>query len=717
MENGRSSIGFDAATGSNLELLNPIVAHVVRETGASVAMVYLLPPGGTTLWLALLAGVPGPFATPWTRVAESAPIPVADAVRERHLVWIGSQQEMARRYPRPALIVPYRFSLAAAPVFTGTRDWGGLVLLWPGSHSNQLLPHERDALSACCHGLGMLLRQAEAGGCPVLPGDQPRMLPTPEPRTPDPADAAAAVGFIERLPGGSCALDLDGVLTYANGAAADLVGVPASELLGTLPWESLPWLADPYFEDQYRAAVISRQPTSFTALRPPDRLLSFCLYPDASGVSVQIDTAAADASDQEPADTLARRSPPPAAPSRATALYHLMHLAATLTEAASTQDVVDLVSDQLMPALKAQALAVMTAAEGRLRIEGHPGHIGAHMARFDGAPLTSDTPAAHVLTTGDPCFFATAGELRHAYPHSGVGDGMAAWAFLPLVASGHPVGSLVLAYDRPRPFVPEERALLASIAGLIAQALDRARLYDAKNHLAHSLQAGLLPHSLPQIAGLDVAARYIPATRGMGIGGDFYDLIRLDATTAAVAIGDVQGHNVQAAALMGQVRTAVHASAGAPPDEVLARTNRLLTDLDPGLFTSCLYAHIDLPGHRALLATAGHPPPLLRHPDGHAEVLSLAPGLLLGIDPAARYPTTEIPLPPGSALALYTDGLVEAPGVDFDEATADLARHFEQATGQTMDALADTLVRYAERSTPGSDDIALLLVDALRAGA
>lgn len=144
-----------------------------------------------------------------------------------------------------------------------------------------------------------------------------------------------------------------------------------------------------------------------------------------------------------------------------------------------------------------------------------------------------------------------------------------------------------------------------------------------------------------------MAARYLPATRGMDIGGDFYDLIRLGPTTAAAAIGDVQGHNVNAAALMGQVRTAVHATAGAAPDEVLARTNRLLTDLDPDLFTSCLYVHLDLGAHTACLATAGHPPPLLRHPDGTTEPLRLPPGLLLGIDPDAGYASTEIPLPPG----------------------------------------------------------------------
>lgn len=140
---------------------------------------------------------------------------------------------------------------------------------------------------------------------------------------------------------------------------------------------------------------------------------------------------------------------------------------------------------------------------------------------------------------------------------------MASWAFLPLIASDRVVGSLVLAYDQPHPFTPAERAVLTSLAGLIAQAMDRARLYDTKHELAHTLQSALPPHTLPSARGLDVAARYLPAGHGMDIGGDFYDLIRHDNTTVTVAIGDVQGHNITAAALMGQVRTAVHAHATA----------------------------------------------------------------------------------------------------------------------------------------------------------
>jgi serine phosphatase RsbU (regulator of sigma subunit) len=165
---------------------------------------------------------------------------------------------------------------------------------------------------------------------------------------------------------------------------------------------------------------------------------------------------------------------------------------------------------------------------------------------------------------------------------------------------------------------------------------------------------------------------------------------------------------------MGQVRTAVHAhaTAGTPPGDLLARTNRLLTDLDPGLFTSCVIAQLDLPGHRARLATAGHPPPLLRHPDGRTDVLDLPPGLLLGIDPDAEYLTTDVPLPPGAVLALYTDGLVEVPGADIDDVTADLARQLARADTEDLDVLAETLIRHATHTAQRHDDIALLLLRA-----
>lgn len=380
------------------------------------------------------------------------------------------------------------------------------------------------------------------------------------------------------------------------------------------------------------------------------------------------------------------------------------------------QDVVELAADQIVPAFGPKALALLTVDGGRLRITGYRFYDPELMAQFDAAPLTSDTPAVRTITTGVASFYATFADLQKAYPPAVHQDEMAAWAFLPLTVSGRAVGSLVLAYERPHAFPPAERALLTSLAGLIAQALDRARLYDAKITLAHALQTGLLPQVLPHLPGLQVAARYRPADHSMDIGGDFYDLIACTPTTAIAAIGDVQGHNTAAAALMGQLRTAVHAhaTAGATPGEVLARTNRLLSDLDPGLFASCLIAQLDLTHHHAHLATAGHPPALLRHPDGHTDVLRVPPGLLLGIDPDTDYPSTEIPLPRGAVLALYTDGLVESPGIDIDDATHALANHLAAGQPENLEALADTLLHHAEQSAPRHDDIALLLLRSQR---
>ncbi|MGI5396752.1 PP2C family protein-serine/threonine phosphatase [Streptomyces sp. CA-251251] len=683
--------------------LDAAMDAVARGSGAFGGMLYVLPPDDDALWLVTIAGVPQEIAVPWRRVAPNDPTPVADAVREHRLVWVGGREEMALQYPRQALVLPYDFALAAAPITAGGSVRGGLVLLWSGLRSTRLSAEERDAVEAGCHRLGELLRQAADRGAPVLPGDRPRALRPPAGRPPSPGEAAALSGFVDRLPGGSCALDVNGRITFVTPAAADLLGAAAGDLVGALPWEALPWMDVPQVEDRYRAALVSRLPQAFTVLRPPETWLAFELYPDPTGISVRI-TRGGPSEGGAPPPSL-----PSAGPGRATVLYHLMHLASTLTEAVGVQDVIEQTADQLLPALGAQAMVLMTGEDGRLRILGHRGYRTEVVARFDALPLSSDVPGADVLTTGVPGFFATFDELRHAYPATVHEDGMAAWALLPLIASGHPIGSLLLSFERPHVFPPGERAALTSLAGLIGQALDRARLYDAKHHLAHRLQSALLPHTLPRVPGLRVAARYLPAARGLDVGGDFYDLIRLDEHTAGATIGDVQGHNVDAAALMGQVRTAVHAHAtvGASPDDVLARTNRLLTDLDPGLFTSCVYVHLDLATRRACLATAGHPPPLLRHADGHIQLLPVPPGLLLGIEPDTLYTALEFDLPLGSVLALYTDGLVEAPGVDLDDATAALAGLLEHADPTDLDAMADTLIRHSP--TPG-DDIALLLI-------
>ncbi|MGW3818779.1 SpoIIE family protein phosphatase [Streptomyces sp. NPDC005046] len=692
-----------------LGLLDEALTDTVRRTGASGGGIYLLDEAARVLGLGVLCGVPVEVLWPWRRVPLSGPVPVADAIREDRLVWVGSQDDMARTYPRAAASLPYRFALAAAPLHGRDRCWGALLLLWPSSHPVDATRRERGHINFAARRVARVL---EGAAVPPAVPEQPRLIPADAVARSPGLSPPAAADYIERLPEGALALDLQGRITYLSGSTASLLGVDVGRLLGTRPWQSLPWLDHAVVEEHYRTTIISRDPVAFTALRPPDTWLNFQLYPDASGISVRITPDTAPEHGRPPPTRESQSAgTSPTGTAQAGRLYQLVHLAAALTETVAVRDVVELIADQVLPAFGADGLVLSAADAGRLKITGHHGYDQRTIDRLDGLPLDTDlTPAGQVLAHGTPSFFASPEEMARHHPRAPQVSGKQAWAFLPLVISGRPVGCCILSYNQPRTFSADERAVLTSLAGLIAQALDRAWLYDATRDLAHGLQQALLPRSLPVLPGLETAARYLPASRGMDIGGDFYDVIRIDDTTAAAVIGDVQGHNVAAAALMGQVRTAIHAAAGAPSDQVLARTNRVLADLETELLVSCLYAHIDLTRQEAVLASAGHPPPLLHHPGLPPSVMKIDPGPLLGIDPDLSYPLTVLPLSPGTTLAFYTDGLTEAPDTDPDQAANGLAHHLAQHSGDNLDHLIDALLHHARPTAHYTDDIAMLLL-------
>ncbi|MET7442858.1 glycosyltransferase, partial [Streptomyces sp. NPDC005568] len=202
-------------------------------------------------------------------------------------------------------------------------------------------------------------RLRTTGTCCTAPRAEPRVVAAAD-HDRSGIPSTAAEDFVERLPGGSCSLDLGGRFVYLSSGASDLLGCPANRLLGTLPWQSLRWLDDPAYEDRYRAAVLSREPIVFTACRPPDRWLDFHLYPDASGISVRIVPTGT----PSPPLPGTARSASSVAPTRAGRLYQLTHLAAALTEVVGVQDVIDLVADQIMPAFGAQGLVLSAADAG-----------------------------------------------------------------------------------------------------------------------------------------------------------------------------------------------------------------------------------------------------------------------------------------------------------------------------------------------------------------
>ncbi|MER8184544.1 SpoIIE family protein phosphatase [Kitasatospora sp. NPDC094015] len=520
----------------------------------------------------------------------------------------------------------------------------------------------------------------------------------------DSTAGSAAAAAVERLRDGVFALHPDGRVAYLNRSAELHLGARRAELIGRHPWEMLAWLADPVYEDRYRAAMVSQQPTAFLARRPPDHWLAFSLYPDSYGVTGRVVPAAPSG---EHLDALPEA--PPATPPRPGAFYHLLQLASALTEAVTVREVADCVINEILPGFGGQELALYLARSGRMHLVAQNGYPAGFLDSFEGIPIRARLPGTEVFSSGAPIFFESPDELVAAYP--GIPrDEMRAWAFLPLIASGHPVGSAILGFDHRRMFTTEERSVLTALGGLIAQALERARLYDAEFALARGLQQALLPHRLPAVPGLTTATRYLAGTQGMEIGGDWYDAVSTPLGLYLV-IGDVEGHNVGAAATMGQLRSAVRAfaSGGAEPDEVLCRTNQLLLDLDAGLLASCCLLRIDPADGHGRGARAGHLPPLLRHTDGRTELMELEGGPLLGIDSDVGFPVTDFRIPAGAILALYTDGLVEVPGAPIGDGIDRLRTMLAHNTDGSLDALAERLVADARRTTHRADDVALLL--------
>ncbi|MFJ6938678.1 SpoIIE family protein phosphatase [Streptomyces sp. NPDC101132] len=289
----------------------------------------------------------------------------------------------------------------------------------------------------------------------------------------------------------------------------------------------------------------------------------------------------------------------------------------------------------------------------------------------------------------------------------GVGPG--GLAVLPLAAEGRTVGACLVGWDAEHRFGPEERSLLTATAGLVGQALVRAHALDAGHELATMLQRSLLPRKLPELPGGVAVARYLPATAGLEVGGDWYDVIPLGGGHVAFVIGDVQGHSAAAATIMGQMRTAVRAYAveGHPADVVVARANRLLVGMETDLFATCGYVDLDMEEGIAKVVRAGHLPPLLRHPDGITEELVVEGGPPLGVLAEAEFPMTEAGLLPGTLLVLLTDGLVESARMPLEEGMRRVRDVLAVAGPVDAGAVADELLVAAGRR---DDDVALLLL-------
>lgn len=288
---------------------------------------------------------------------------------------------------------------------------------------------------------------------------------------------------------------------------------------------------------------------------------------------------------------------------------------------------------------------------------------------------------------------------------------------VPMVARRRTLGALALVSGSPdRTFGQEDVDLATDLASRAALAVDNVRLYQQEHSVAETLQRSLLPE-LPAVPGVESSAHYVSASTAADVGGDFYDLLHLPDDSLGIAVGDVVGHDLAAAAAMGHLRGVLRACAwdaeDADPATVLARVDRLVQGLGVTSLATMVYARADRPAAagdpwRVHVATAGHPPLLLRHPDGTVVLLEEPAGLLLGVDAGTTRRTVSFDVAPGSTLMGYTDGLIERPGQDMDQGIHELCVRVREAPlHATPRDLCDAAVAGA---LDHRDDVALIAV-------
>ncbi|MEU7428494.1 PP2C family protein-serine/threonine phosphatase [Streptomyces sp. NPDC040750] len=266
----------------------------------------------------------------------------------------------------------------------------------------------------------------------------------------------------------------------------------------------------------------------------------------------------------------------------------------------------------------------------------------------------------------------------------------------------------------PRKRVTDEGdELLARLGSLTAQARRRAELQRTQVELAIALQWGMLPRDLPTAPGLHLAVRYAPANLGLNVGGDWYDAFAMPDGRIGLSIGDVQGHNIEAAAFMGQVRAGLRAlaSVSSEPGELLARTNDLLLSLGSELFATCTFMRLDPVTAVLESARAGHTPYVWATADGKSGVVDDEGGPPLGIGKGMEYPVTRHRLTTGGVFVLVTDGVVEGPSLNIEDGLDQVVRLASIAAVAGLEAhtLAAAVIKGAE-SVGHEDDAAVLVV-------
>lgn len=395
----------------------------------------------------------------------------------------------------------------------------------------------------------------------------------------------------------------------------------------------------------------------------------------------------------------------------------LAGLAELLATARTSEEVAAVMALHSAPVAEADSanVAIYEEADDSIVIHHHPGVRPVLQERYARASFTDPLPVVDVMREGGILVFQNLEEVAVRYPHlvddirSGGRNAIAA-VNLP-DTTGRPLGALGLSWNQPLRLDDDGRVALEGVARLCAQALERARLSDAEHRLVTTLQDSVLS-PLPQMDGIATASRYLPAARHIGMGGDWYQGVVLDEHRYALIVGDVAGHGITAIGEMAQLRAVIGALVRLEVDvgEVFQQTTALLRTDHRTVTATALLAVVDTETSLLHYVAAGHPPPLLRTPQGATVLLSGGRQPLLGVPMTSEPTVGEHPFPPGSLLVTYTDGLVERRREPIDQSIDRLLGHLHASRAEGVEGIASDLITSSLAGREPDDDVAIVVL-------
>ncbi|HET9939174.1 MAG TPA: SpoIIE family protein phosphatase [Gaiella sp.] len=330
--------------------------------------------------------------------------------------------------------------------------------------------------------------------------------------------------------------------------------------------------------------------------------------------------------------------------------------------------------------------------------------------------VTSSRPSpASVAREGSASYFETATQLGARYPELTAAleaIDHETFAFLPVWAGSRPLGVAALSWRGQAELDDDGWSFLQALTTQCGLALDRAARYEGERSIAETLQRSVLPRSIPVLEGVRIAARYLPGTTALDVGGDWFDTLMLPDGRLGFAVGDVVGKGVRAAATMAQLRNGMRALTldESDPGRTMTKLNRLLEGITDAPFATVAFLVVDPKAHTASLVSAGHLPPLVIDPSGATRYAEEGRNLPLGVDADMPLEAAELALEPGSIVVLYTDGLVERPDRSIDDGLERLAA-VDVPADRDPEKLADIILEQLLEGDALRDDVALLVLE------